>query len=162
MAVTVASFAVVAGIIVVVDFMVAAVVGAVGGTVVAGCVVVVVGSTTVVVSSTDVVPTEVKAALSYQHSCQLLKDKHKREMYVSLLLILCDVQHPLLRPDSIALSMSQTWSQTWCPTCRRQLRAILTCQDSSNLVADHISSNLVADWFRPPYPITLSCSLVGL
>jgi len=54
---------------------VAAVVGAVVGTVVAGCVVVVVDSTTVVVSSTDVVPTEAKAALSYQHSCQLLKDK---------------------------------------------------------------------------------------
>jgi len=55
MTVPVASFAVVAGIIVVVDFTVAAVVGAVGGTVVAGCVVVAAGSTTVVVSSTDVV-----------------------------------------------------------------------------------------------------------
>ena len=75
MAVTEASFAVVAGIIVVVDVTVVAVVGAVGGTVVAGCVVVAAGSTTVVVSSTDVVPTEAKAAISYQHSCQLLKDK---------------------------------------------------------------------------------------
>ena len=77
------SFAVVSGIIVVVDFTVAAVVGAVGGTVVAGCVVVVVGSTTAVVSSTDVVPTEAEAALSYQHICQLPKDKHRRERHVS-------------------------------------------------------------------------------
>jgi len=86
--ITVTSCVVVSGIIVVV---VAAVVGAVGGTVVVGCVVVVVGSTTVGVSSTDVVPTEAKAALSYQHICQLPKDKHRREMHVSLSPILCDV-----------------------------------------------------------------------
>ena len=54
--------------------------------------------------------------------------------------------------NSITLSRSQTWSQTWFPTCRRQVRAILTCRDSSNLVADR---------FRP-YSITLFCSLAGL
>ena len=80
-----ASFVVVSGIIVVVDFTVADVVGALGGAVVVGCIVVVVGSTTVVVSSTDVVPTEANAALSYQHICQLPKDKHRREMHVSFL-----------------------------------------------------------------------------
>jgi len=41
----------------------------------------------------------------------------------------------LLWLNSIKLSMSQTWSQTWFPTCHRQVRAISTCRDSSNLVA---------------------------
>ena len=52
------------------------------------------------------------------------------------------------RLNSITLSRSQTWF----PTCRRQVRAISTCRDSSNLVADQ---------FRP-YSITLSCSLACL
>ena len=58
----------------------------------------------------------------------------------------------LLWLNSITLSRSQTWSQTWFPTCRRQVRAILTSRDSSNLVADRLR----------PYSITLSCSLAGL
>ena len=33
-----------------------------------------------------------------------------------------------------------SWSQTWFPTCRRQVRAIWTCRDSSNLVADGFSA----------------------
>ena len=45
------------------------------------------------------------------------------------------------------LSRSQTWLQTWFPICCRQVRAIWTCRDSSNLV----------DRFRP-YSITLCCS----
>jgi len=45
------------------------------------------------------------------------------------------------RLNSITLIMSQTWF----PTCRRQVRAISTCRDSSNLVAD---------WFML-YSITL-------
>jgi len=57
-----------------------------------------------------------------------------------------------LRPNSITLSRSQTWSQTWYPTCRRQVRAISTCRDSSNLVADRCR----------PYSIALSCSLAGV
>jgi len=42
-------------------------------------------------------------------------------------------------------------SQTWFPTCHRQVRVISTCRDSSILVADR---------FRP-YSTTLSCSLAG-
>jgi len=61
---TAASFVIDAGAIVVVGFTVAAVVGAVGGTVVTvGCVVVVAGSTTAVVSVV-VVPTEATPAVS--------------------------------------------------------------------------------------------------
>jgi len=37
---------------------------------------------------------------------------------------------------------SRRWSQTWFPTCRRQVRAISTCRDSSNLVTDWFVS-----WF---------------
>ena len=33
-----------------------------------------------------------------------------------------------LRPNSITLSRSQTWSQTWFLTCRRQVRAVSTCR----------------------------------
>ena len=51
------------------------------------------------------------------------------------------------RLNSISLSRSQTWLQTWFPMCCRQVRAISTCRDSSNLV----------DRFRP-YSITLCCS----
>ena len=61
--------------------------------------------------------------------------------------LVCD----LLSLNSIMLSRLQTWSQTWFPTCHRQVRAIWTCRDSSNLVADR---------FRP-YSTTLSCSLAG-
>jgi len=57
----------------------------------------------------------------------------------------------LLWLNSIMLSSSQTWSQTWFLTCHRQVRAISTCRDSLNLVADR---------FRP-YSTTLSCSLAG-
>jgi len=57
--------------------------------------------------------------------------------------LVCD----LLWLNSIMLSRSQIWF----PTCRRQVRAISTCRDSSNLVADR---------FRP-YSITLFCSLAG-
>jgi len=56
--------------------------------------------------------------------------------------LVCD----LLWLNFIMLSRSKTWSQTWFPTCRRQVRAISTSRDSSNLVADR---------FRP-YSITLS------
>jgi len=59
--------------------------------------------------------------------------------------LVCD----LLRLNSITLS---SWSQTWFPTSRRQVRAISTYRDTSNLVAD---------WFRS-YSVTLSCSLTGL
>jgi len=62
--------------------------------------------------------------------------------------LVCD----LLWLNFITLSRSQTWSQTWFPTCRRQVRAISTCRDCSNLVADRLR----------PYSITLSCSLSGL
>ena len=58
--------------------------------------------------------------------------------------LVCD----LLGLKSIMLSRSQTWSQTWFSTCHRQVRAISTCQDSSNLVADRFK----------PYSIMLSCS----
>jgi len=47
---------------------------------------------------------------------------------------------------------SHTWSQAWFSTCRKQVRAISTCRDSSNLVADRFM----------PYSITLVCSLAGL
>ena len=45
-------------------------------------------------------------------------------------------------------SITLCGSQTWFPTCRRQVRPISTCRDSSNLVVYR---------FRP-YSITLSCS----
>jgi len=57
--------------------------------------------------------------------------------------LVCD----LLWLNSITLSRSQTWF----PTCHRQVRAISTRRDSSNLVADRFK----------PYSITLSCSLAG-
>jgi len=57
--------------------------------------------------------------------------------------LVCD----LLWLNSIMLSRSQTWF----PTCRRQVQVISTCRDSWNLVADR---------FRP-YSIALSCSLAG-
>jgi len=33
-----------------------------------------------------------------------------------------------------------SWSQTWFPTCHRRVRAISTCRDSSNLVADRFAA----------------------
>jgi len=33
-----------------------------------------------------------------------------------------------------------SWSQTWFPTCRRQVRAIWICRDSLNLAADRFHS----------------------
>ena len=60
----------------------------------------------------------------------------------------CDQVCDLLRLNIITLSRSQTWF----PTCRRQVRAVSTCQDRSNLVADRFMS----------YSITLSSSLAGL
>jgi len=50
--------------------------------------------------------------------------------------------HASTRPNSITLSRSQTWFQT----CRKQVRAILTCGDSSNLVADRLAAG-----FRPAF-----------
>ena len=44
------------------------------------------------------------------------------------------------------VSRSQTWSQTWFPTCRRQVRAISTCRDSLSLVADRLAAG-----FRPAF-----------
>ena len=35
-----------------------------------------------------------------------------------------------------------SWSQTWLPICRSQVRAILTCRDSSKLVADRFAAGL--------------------
>ena len=35
-----------------------------------------------------------------------------------------------------------SWRQTWFPTCRRQVRAISTCRDSSNLVPDRFAAGL--------------------
>jgi len=61
-----------------------------------------------------------------------------------------------------------SWSQTWFSTCRRQVRAILTCRDSSNLVAagsqlfcDQLVRELLASWIAPvrPSSTTLSSSL---
>ena len=40
-----------------------------------------------------------------------------------------------LRPNSITLSSAlASWSQTWFPTCRRQIRAISTCRDISTVL----------------------------
>ena len=33
-----------------------------------------------------------------------------------------------------------SWSQSWFPTCCRQVRAISTCRDNSNLVADQFTA----------------------
>jgi len=57
--------------------------------------------------------------------------------------LVCD----LLWLNSIKLSRSQTWFPTW----GRQVRAISTCRDRSNLVADRFGL----------YSITLSCLLVS-
>jgi len=35
-----------------------------------------------------------------------------------------------------------SWSQTWFPTCCRQVRAVSTCRDSSNLVADRFAAGV--------------------
>jgi len=67
--------------------------------------------------------------------------------------LVCD----LLWLNSITLSRSQTWSQTWFPTYRRQVQAISTCRDCSNC---RHSSNLFADRFGP-YSITLCCLLAN-
>ena len=48
-----------------------------------------------------------------------------------------------LRRNSITLCRSQTWSQTWFPICRRQVRAISTCRDSSNLSATTFATRFV-------------------
>jgi len=64
-------------------------------------------------------------------------------------------------------------SQTWFPTCRRQVRAISTCRDSSNLVTDWFAPGLrparalvrelLASWIAPDRPnsTTLSILLAG-
>jgi len=41
-----------------------------------------------------------------------------------------------------ATSSRAAWSQTWFPTSRRQVRAISTCRDSSNLAADRFAAGL--------------------
>ena len=78
----------------------------------------------------------------------------------------------LSRSQTWSQTCSQTWSQTWFPTCHRQVRAILTRPDSTLRYRRYInhlltylltcrdSSNLVADRFRP-YSTTLTCSLAG-
>jgi len=64
-------------------------------------------------------------------------------------------------------------SQTWFSTCRRQVRAISTCWDSSNLVTDRFAAGLrpsrelvrelLARWIATDRPNsrTLSSSLAG-
>ena len=44
-----------------------------------------------------------------------------------------------------------SWSQTCFPTCRRQVRAISTCRDNWNLVADLFAIGLVC----PTQPVEI-------
>ena len=53
------------------------------------------------------------------------------------------------RLNSIKLSRSQSWSQTWFLTCHRQVRAISTCRNSSNLVADRFPAGFRSAFDRP-------------
>jgi len=72
--------------------------------------------------------------------------------------------------DQIPLRYPAIQLQTWFPTCRRQVRAISTCRDSWNLVADRFAAEagklvreLLSSWIAPDWPnsITLSTSLAG-
>ena len=85
-----------------------------------------------------------KTKLGLKSKCQILLHYLARDLARELV---CD----LLWLNCIKLSRSQTWSQTWFPTWCRQVRAISTCRDRSNLVADRF-------WL---YSITLSFLLAS-
>jgi len=66
-----------------------------------------------------------------------------------IVLVKAKFHYAILLANQLA-SWFTSWSQTWFPTCRRQVKAILTCRDSSNLVDSVMEFGLnlyTSSWF---------------